>query len=128
MMADHLRATQSTFTNPINQLIYPTGGSIQQGYHPVTDELMGTNLLIIANEDFSSIEVRRVGELEADRGFTAVRKVPGLPDTYMALKVLEQGDVAKTWICVFDLDGYMYLDPPMQLVSEHIKFEGLEFV
>ena len=46
----------------------------------------------------------------------------------MALKVMEVGDVTKTWATVFDTAGNMLLEPePFQFLGD-TKFEGLEFI
>lgn len=99
----------------------------KEPYAPERDETQGTNLLLLASEDFSNIEVRHLGPLEPDWGFTALRKVPGTNDTYLALKVLEIGSRTETKITVFDLQGRFLLDPPFQHVDVH-KYEGVDFI
>jgi soluble calcium-activated nucleotidase 1 len=96
-------------------------------YHPDADETMGTNLLLIASDDFSHIDVRRVGPLESDYGFTSVRKLPGTDNIFMALKVKELKGATHSKLCVFDLDGRLYLDNGFYDVGD-IKYEGLEFL
>ena len=98
----------------------------RETYSPTADETRGTNLLLLANEDFSVIETLRVGPLEPEWGFAAIRKVPGTNDTFAALKVLEVGKRTATKLCVFDLSGRMLLEPIFEDVGE-MKFEGLEF-
>ena len=106
-------------------IVLPRKASLE-AYSPVADETRGTNLLLLATEDFSIIDQLRIGPLEPDWGFAAVRKVPGTNDTFAALKVLEVGSRTATKICVFDLKGNMLLEPAFQEVDEQ-KFEGLEF-
>ncbi len=53
------------------------------------DERLGTNLLLICSETFDQIEVRHLGPLELEWGFTSVKKLPGSNDTFVALKVRE---------------------------------------
>ena len=92
--------------------------------------MRGTNLLIVANEDFSRIDVKGLGPLERDYGFTAVRKVPGTDGLYLGLKVKEISSPSTqthTKICMFDLNGKMYFDPPFLPIGD-MKFEGLEFL
>jgi soluble calcium-activated nucleotidase 1 len=97
---------------------------------------MGTNLLLVATEDFRDIRVVKVGPLQPDRGFTALRKIPGTEDHFLALKVREVGDETATWLATFDSKGNMLLDPKLKgvdengflLVDAEIKYEGLEFV
>eukprot|EP00930_Biecheleria_cincta_P015808 TRINITY_DN13059_c0_g1_i1.p1 TRINITY_DN13059_c0_g1~~TRINITY_DN13059_c0_g1_i1.p1 ORF type:complete len:362 (-),score=68.65 TRINITY_DN13059_c0_g1_i1:61-1146(-) len=108
-------------------VVLPRKASQDSPYTPQDDETRGTNLLLIASEDFSEIEVRTLGPLEPEWGFAALRKVPGTNDTYAALKVLEVGDRTETKLAVFDLRGNMLLDPPFQHVDS-VKYEGLEFL
>ena len=107
-------------------IVLPRKASLE-AYSPVADETRGTNLLLLATEDFSIIDQLRIGPLEPDWGFAAIRKVPGTNDTFAALKVLEVGSRTATKICVFDLKGNMLLEPAFHEVDEQ-KFEGLEFI
>lgn len=107
-------------------IILPRKAS-SEAYSPVADETRGTNILLLATEDFSALEQLHIGPLEPDWGFAAVRKVPGTNDTFAALKVLEIGSRTATKICVFDLKGNMLMEPPFLHIDEK-KFEGLEFV
>ena len=108
-------------------ILLPRKASFGEPYSPESDETRGTNLLLIASEDFSDIIVRRIGPLEPEYGFSAVRKVPGTDDVYMALKVLEIGTKTSTKITVFDLDGNFLLDPPFVHVDD-LKYEGVDFL
>eukprot|EP00931_Biecheleriopsis_adriatica_P047661 TRINITY_DN27497_c0_g1_i1.p1 TRINITY_DN27497_c0_g1~~TRINITY_DN27497_c0_g1_i1.p1 ORF type:complete len:398 (-),score=87.48 TRINITY_DN27497_c0_g1_i1:96-1139(-) len=108
-------------------LVLPRKASEHEPYTPESDETRGCNILLLASEDFSDIELLRIGPLEPEWGFTALRKVPGTNDTYAALKVLEVGKRTETKITVFDLKGNMLLDSPFEHVDERIKYEGLEF-
>ena len=122
-------------------VVLPRKASTDTPYSPKADENMGTNLLLLASEDFSEIDVRRLGPLEPAYGFTAVRKLPGkfnsgggneLRHLFVGLKVREEeetdekGMVTHTKLAVFDLEGRFYTDPPFLHVSDD-KYEGLEF-
>jgi len=109
-------------------LILPRKASETEPYTPESDETRGTNMLLLASEDFTQIEVVRIGPVEPEWGFAALRKVPGTNDTYAALKVLEVGQRTETKITVFDLRGNFLLDSPFQHVDASIKYEGLEFL
>ena len=109
----------------------PRKASESDPYEPTADERKGTNLLIFANEDFTDINVLRVGGKDAapadpERGFTAIRKVPGTANDFMALQVREVAEETATWILIFDGEGNVLLPP--QLVASDVKFEGLEFI
>ena len=105
-------------------VVLPRKASVE-AYSPVADERKGSNVLLLATEDFSQIERLTVGPLEPEWGFTALRKVPRSNDTFVALKVLELGDRTATKICVFNLRGEILMD--FQHVDDQ-KFEGLEFL
>lgn len=117
-----------TFDSLSRQWIFlPRKASVGLPYDEVADRRRGTNLLLIASESFDNIQVRRIGPLEPDYGFTAVRKVPGTRHIYAALKVREDASVQHTKLCVFDLDGRLYLDHGFTDIG-HVKYEGLEFI
>ena len=105
-------------------IVLPRKASLE-AYSPEADETKGSNVLLLATEDFSRIDRLHVGPLEPEWGFAALRKVPKSNDTFVALKVLEVGDRTATKICVFDLGGNMLMD--FQHVDDK-KFEGLEFL
>jgi len=85
-------------------------------------------MLLIANEDFSQIDVRRIGPLDCELGFTSMKLIPDTNEI-LAIKVLEVGNQTRTFITAFDLQGHFYLEPEwMALVSDTIKYEGLAFV
>lgn len=108
-------------------IFLPRKRSMEDPYTPEADETKGTNIVLIASEDFSDIEVRTIGPLEPEYGFTAVRKIPGTVDEFVALKVREIGDETHTKLVVFDLDGNLYLEPAWEHVSD-FKYEGLDFL
>eukprot|EP00051_Salpingoeca_urceolata_P028439 m.486887 g.486887 ORF g.486887 m.486887 type:complete len:512 (+) comp24656_c0_seq1:371-1906(+) len=110
-------------------IVLPRKASFEP-YTVKADETKGSNLLLIADEYFSNIQVRRVGEIEPTYGYTTLRKFPGTENLYVALKVaeLEDTDVQHTKLCVFDLDGRFYLDNGGCADVSDIKFEGLEFL
>ena len=108
-------------------IFLPRKASSRIPYTPADDERQGSNLLIVSSEHFQHMRVIEVGPLEPEWGFTAVRKLPGSKDTFMALKVREVGDETSTKLCVFDLQGQFLTDPPFIEVDGKIKYEGLEF-
>jgi len=109
-------------------LILPRKASEKEPYTPESDETRGTNILLLASEDFEQVEVMTIGPLEPEWGFAALRKVPGTNDTYAALKVLEVGKRTETKITVFDLRGNFLLDTPFEIVDASVKYEGIEFL
>jgi len=111
----------------------------QLQYHPHADQWHGTNLLIVANEDFSEIDVKTVGVVEPEYGYTSLKKIPGSRNAFMALKVreiVEDGNIkpsTHTKLCIFDEDGRFYLESGVEQANgfvhvSDLKFEGLEFL
>jgi len=109
-------------------LFLPRKESNTTPYDEILDQRLGSNLLLVASEDFSQIDVQRIGPLESELGFTSMKLVPDTNEI-LAIKVLEIDDQTKTFITAFDLQGNFYLEPKwMELVSSTIKYEGLAFL
>jgi len=71
----------------------PRKRSLTLPYSEKADETRGTNIVVIAAEDFSEVTVvEGVGPAENKYGFSTVRKVPGSSDVFMAVKVKEIGE------------------------------------
>lgn len=96
-------------------------------YTEEEDEHRGTNLLLIADEDFSTVEVRHVGTIgDGSRGFSAFQFLPGTNDQIIvALKSEERdGSAIASYLCVFRVaDGQMLLNE--QKFDGPYKFEGI---
>nr|ADG63133.1 calcium-dependent apyrase [Ostertagia ostertagi] len=92
------------------------------------DETKGTDLLIIGNPDLDQFEVKRVGILRPERGYSAFDFIPGTDDKIIvALKSKEVTDEpVETYITVFTTDGQVLLDD--QKLDGNYKFEGLHFI
>ncbi|KAK6753936.1 hypothetical protein RB195_013119 [Necator americanus] len=98
-------------------------------YNSKADETKGTNLLIIAEPDFSSIKVVKVGLLEhPERGFSAFAFIPGTNDELIAaLKSKEvKGEAAASFITVFNTRGEILMKD--QALEKDYKFEGIYFL
>jgi len=95
-------------------------------YNDVTDERMGTNIMITADESFEDIRVSTIGEKIPTHGFSSFKFVPGTKDSVIvALKSEEiEGKVA-TYLMVFNVDGSVIY--PETKIGDR-KFEGVEFV
>jgi len=102
-------------------------------YDEEENQYKGSNLLLICSEDFREIVVRRVGPLNQKYGFTSLRKLPGMNDTYIALKVAEfvnsTHDVQHTVLTVFDLSGRILMEDNGGFAHvDDLKYEGIEFL
>ncbi len=107
-------------------IVLPRKASNSVSYHPRTDEKLGTNLLILCSAGFERIEVRHVGPVELEWGFTSLKKLPGTNDTYAATKVREvSGERPSTRLIVFRLSGEVLADVR---VADSDKYEGIEFI
>eukprot|EP00922_Rhytidocystis_sp_ex-Travisia-forbesii_P064451 GHVS01095771.1.p1 GENE.GHVS01095771.1~~GHVS01095771.1.p1 ORF type:complete len:353 (-),score=50.81 GHVS01095771.1:231-1139(-) len=98
-------------------------------YDDVEDENRGSNKMVLADENFTNIQVREVGVLTPTRGFSSFKFLPGSRDSVIvALKSEEQASTGKqnTYITAFNLDGKILLDET-KVPAPH-KFEGLEFL
>eukprot|EP00924_Labyrinthula_sp_SR-Ha-C_P004882 augustus_masked-scaffold_1-processed-gene-15.4-mRNA-1 protein AED:0.03 eAED:0.03 QI:0/-1/0/1/-1/1/1/0/344 len=103
-------------------------------YDEKKDELMGSNQMIVVNEDFSKVEkVIQVGVKVPERGFSSFKflRFEG-KEFIVALKTVEKEDketgqgMQMTFITVFDEDAIVYLEDT--LIPGDFKFEGVEFV
>ncbi|XP_013381847.1 soluble calcium-activated nucleotidase 1 [Lingula anatina] len=95
-------------------------------YDEVADESRGTNILLICDEDFKDIELRRVGKLNPTHGFSSFKFIPGTEDRLIvALKSEEVKGKIASYIMVFTIDGDILLD---ETLIGNFKFEGVEFI
>ncbi|CAI5730674.1 unnamed protein product [Peronospora destructor] len=98
-------------------------------YNDMEDETRGSNKVVIASEDFSSIHVREVGKVTPLRGFSSFKFVPRTGDTVIvAIKSVEVEDKKRqtSFITVFDLDGNVLMNEAE--IPGAKKYEGVAFV
>lgn len=100
----------------------------KERYDETLDESRGTNLMLVADEDFSNVEARRVGQVvDATHGFSSFKFVPNTRDRLIvALKSQESHGATGSFIMAFDVDGKIVL--PETKIDGDFKFEGIEFV
>lgn len=97
-----------------------------ESYSEKIDEKMGCNILISANEDFSSIHTTRIGAIIPSLGYSSFKFLPNSNDTVIvALKSEEVDGKTATYIAVFKTDGKIIYSA--QKISSTLKFEGIEF-
>ncbi|XP_065205071.1 apyrase [Planococcus citri] len=100
--------------------------SSQSPYEETADEYKGTNILLIADENFDRISVKNIGILNPTRGFSTFKFLPVTNDYVIAaLKSEEYNGTCATYITVFTIDGEILL--PDKKIAD-LKYEGLEFV
>jgi soluble calcium-activated nucleotidase 1 len=95
-------------------------------YEEVADEKRATNLMLIADENFDKIEVKRIGPLNPTHGFSSFKFIPFTTDSIIiALKSEENNGKVASYIMAFNLDGDVLL--PETKIGDY-KFEGIEFI
>jgi len=109
-----------------------------EAYDEVADEKMGSNKLVLVDEDFSETKVVEIGMKEMDplHGFSTFAFVPGTGDRHaLAVRTVEEdcvggeADVCKqrSYFIVFDvMTGEVLMDEVRY--DKDVKFEGVEFV
>ncbi|BES70355.1 hypothetical protein RE428_13730 [Marinobacter nanhaiticus D15-8W] len=86
-------------------LFFPRKISNEPFDEPVDEREKGSNVLIVADEDFTDIRTLEVGERVPERGVSSFKLVPGRPNECIGLKSVEIGDRTETYLFCFDLDG-----------------------
>ncbi len=99
-------------------------------YDEKTDEKMGSNTLLIANEAFTEVTVKHITPLTPTRGFSTFKFVPGTNDDVIVALKSEENEALGTQtshITVFEVSSGNILLPETEIAGG-FKFEGLEFV
>jgi len=90
------------------------------------DETAGSNVMLIADENFNEIEVVEIGTVRPTEGFSGFKFVPGTNDQYIvALKTEETESDLRSFILAFDLKGNLLLN---ETEISGQKFEAIEFL
>ena len=99
-----------------------------KAYDEKEDEKRGSNVVILASENFETIEVRHITPLTPTRGFSEFKFLPNSNDEIIVALKSEENEEKQTqttYITVFDLDGHILMEES-EIPGNH-KFEGLEF-
>lgn len=70
--------------------------SIDEKYNADTEGVKGSNTILIADEDFSNVEIATVGKLDPTHGFSSFKFIPHRHHEIVALKSVETDDVVET--------------------------------
>eukprot|EP00002_Diphylleia_rotans_P001395 TRINITY_DN1078_c0_g1_i1.p1 TRINITY_DN1078_c0_g1~~TRINITY_DN1078_c0_g1_i1.p1 ORF type:complete len:359 (+),score=86.77 TRINITY_DN1078_c0_g1_i1:53-1129(+) len=97
----------------------------KERYDEVADENRGSNIVIRANENFTSIDTFTIGDIIPKHGFASFKFVPNHSTDIVALKSEEDGPEARTFIAVYNTEGKTLME---ETFIDDIKFEGLEFL
>lgn len=106
-------------------LFFPRKISNEPFDEPVDEREKGTNMLIVADEDFTDIRTLEVGERIPERGVSSFKLVPGRPNECIGLKSVEIGDRTETYLFCFDLDGNVLQEDTF---LGAYKCEGVEII
>ncbi|ETV70339.1 hypothetical protein H257_14030 [Aphanomyces astaci] len=101
----------------------------KDAYDETADEQRGSNVMIVASEDFSRLEVRTVGPITPERGFSSFKFVPSTQDSVIvALKSveIEATKSQSSYVTVFTVDGDVLL--PETPLPGTFKYEGVAFL
>lgn len=98
----------------------------KERYEELKDERRATNLMLTASEDFKTVELNRIGNINPTHGFSSFKFIPGTNhNVVVALKSEEDGDKKATYIMVFNIDGTILYGETK--IGDQ-KFEGIGFV
>ncbi|CAN0136398.1 unnamed protein product, partial [Ectocarpus sp. 13 AM-2016] len=117
----------AAWSDALNKWVFLPRRISSEKYDDVRDEKMGSNTILIVDEDFRKVDVRHVGDIVETHGFSSFKFVPGTGDqVVVALKSeeIEELQTQTTFVMVFTLDGEVLLEETE--IPGGFKFEGLE--
>ena len=100
----------------------------EEPYDENEDEKKGSNIVMLASENFNKIEVKHITTTTPSRGFSEFKFLPGSNDNVIVAIKSEENEkqnLQNSFITVFTLDGKILLEET-EIPGKH-KFEGLEF-
>ncbi|CAM9155292.1 unnamed protein product, partial [Phaeothamnion confervicola] len=116
-----------SWSEPLNKWVFLPRRVSPDPYDDEKDELMGSNKIILADPAFVNVEVRDVGIVTPERGFSTFKFVPGTGDEVVfALKSAEfsKTGAQTSFATVFTIDGQVLMDETE--IPGGYKYEGLE--
>lgn len=115
------------WSQQFNQWVFLPRRHSTDPYDDALDERKGTNIGIIADENFKIIKTIKVGRLDPVLGVSSFKFVPFRENHIIVLKTEENGERIRTIVFVFDIVNGIMLSDEVE-VSDTIKFEGIEFI
>ncbi len=83
--------------------------------------------MIKTDEDFTQVDYHTIGEIIPVRGYSSFKFVPGTQSRIIiALKSEEDDGRLRTYVTLFDINGLILIKD--KLISDKLKYEGIEFV
>jgi soluble calcium-activated nucleotidase 1 len=102
---------------------FPRKVSTEPFHEPTDEREKGNNLLIEADAQFQTIEVRQVGTRVPERGPSSIKLIPGHPDEFLYMKSVEIGGKTESWIGAADISGNVLAEEEK---LGNFKCEGIE--
>lgn len=99
----------------------------REAYDEKEDEKRATNLMLKADDEFATVDYHTIGEIVPVRGYSSFKFVPGTDNRLIvALKSEEDDGHTRTYVTLFDVNGFILVKD--KLISDKLKYEGIEFV
>lgn len=95
-------------------------------YTSADEELKGSNVVILADEGFGRVEVKRIGPALPTHGFSSFKFIPYRHNEVVALKSVEHGDVVETYLTVFNLSSEQVLLPEIRVAENKCALINVE--
>lgn len=105
-------------------VFYPRRHSPSHPYDEVLDEIRGTNLFVVTDEDFSHPRVFTAGALDPAIGATGGEWIPGTNE-FIVLYASEKGEQMESYISVIGLTGEELVREGKILFDHNVKYEGV---
>ena len=98
----------------------------EEGYDPRTVERLGANIMVTADETFTTFRTLTLGERIPGRGFSSFKFLPGSQERIMVgLRTEEVGEKVESFITVFNTEGKILLGDTK--IGDR-KYEGVEII
>jgi soluble calcium-activated nucleotidase 1 len=99
----------------------------EQKFDQATINNIGSNVALLADDQFSNVEVKTLGELNEKSGFTSFKFIPDSEDQLILALKAETEEKGKTgsFLAVYDLEGKEIMEPVR--IADGI-YAGVEFL
>ena len=96
------------------------------GYDTRTEEKLGANIMVTADQTFTTFRTLTLGERIPGRGFSSCKFLPGSQERIMVgLRTEEIGEKVESFITVFNIEGKILLGDTK--IGDR-KYEGVEII
>jgi len=95
-------------------------------YDEAKDEQRGSNKIFFANEDFTTIEMKKIGEENPLLGTSSFKFIPFRDDEIIQLKTIESGNRIQSYLAVVNIQTGKVLMEDTD--CGYVKYEGVEII